>query len=188
MYRCNDVMVDGVNREVRVDGALQPTGPGRQALGDNGRDQAVIRTAHGRGYRFVAEVTMTDERSLRPTAPDRPRRPSRPNPVHPRSTAPGRWWADTTKWTNSIGSSTTCAAPASCRPDRRTRARPASPVSASSGHARPVCRRPTSAAPGALQQLVETCLATQALDRQAACGGWWARSSRQPGDTEVIDS
>ena len=28
----------------------------RQAVGDNGRDQAVIRTVHGRGYRFVAEI------------------------------------------------------------------------------------------------------------------------------------
>mgnify|MGYP001819153943 CR=1 FL=1 len=28
----------------------------RQAGGDNGRDQAVIRTVHGRGYRFVAEI------------------------------------------------------------------------------------------------------------------------------------
>ncbi|HEX6425485.1 MAG TPA: AAA family ATPase [Acidimicrobiales bacterium] len=28
----------------------------RQALGDNGRDQRIIRTVHGRGYRFVAEV------------------------------------------------------------------------------------------------------------------------------------
>jgi pimeloyl-ACP methyl ester carboxylesterase/DNA-binding winged helix-turn-helix (wHTH) protein len=28
----------------------------RQAVGDNGRDQRVIRTVHGRGYHFVAEV------------------------------------------------------------------------------------------------------------------------------------
>jgi DNA-binding winged helix-turn-helix (wHTH) protein len=28
----------------------------RRALGDNGRDQRVIRTYHGRGYRFVAEL------------------------------------------------------------------------------------------------------------------------------------
>ena len=28
----------------------------RRAVGDNGRDQRVIRTVHGRGYRFVAEV------------------------------------------------------------------------------------------------------------------------------------
>lgn len=28
----------------------------RRAVGDTGRDQHVIRTVHGRGYRFVAEV------------------------------------------------------------------------------------------------------------------------------------
>lgn len=28
----------------------------RQALGDNGRAQAVIKTAHGRGYRFIADL------------------------------------------------------------------------------------------------------------------------------------
>ena len=28
----------------------------RRALGDNGRDQRVIRTVHGRGYRFVADL------------------------------------------------------------------------------------------------------------------------------------
>ncbi len=28
----------------------------RRAVGDNGRDQRIIRTVHGRGYRFVAEV------------------------------------------------------------------------------------------------------------------------------------
>lgn len=33
----------------------------RQALGDDGRTQRYIRTAHGRGYRFVAAVTSTDQ-------------------------------------------------------------------------------------------------------------------------------
>ena len=28
----------------------------RRAVGDDGRAQAIIRTVHGRGYRFVAEV------------------------------------------------------------------------------------------------------------------------------------
>ncbi len=32
----------------------------RQAVGDTGRDQAVIRTVHGRGYRFVAEVERAE--------------------------------------------------------------------------------------------------------------------------------
>lgn len=29
----------------------------RKAVGDNGRDQRVIKTVHGRGYRFIAPVT-----------------------------------------------------------------------------------------------------------------------------------
>src|SRR5918995_1833859 len=33
----------------------------RQAVGDDGREQRVIRTAHGRGYRFVAPVTEADD-------------------------------------------------------------------------------------------------------------------------------
>src|ERR671919_574161 len=37
----------------------------RQAVGDSGRDQAVIRTIHGRGFRFVAPVV---ERSMGPLA------------------------------------------------------------------------------------------------------------------------
>lgn len=36
----------------------------RQALGDDGRTQRYIRTAHGRGYRFVADVTSTDRDDL----------------------------------------------------------------------------------------------------------------------------
>src|SRR5918994_7026683 len=31
----------------------------RRALGDDGQSQRIIRTLHGRGYRFVAEVTDT---------------------------------------------------------------------------------------------------------------------------------
>ncbi|MGH9234137.1 MAG: alpha/beta fold hydrolase, partial [Acidimicrobiales bacterium] len=34
----------------------------RRAIGDNGRTQRLIRTVHGRGYQFVAEVSETDER------------------------------------------------------------------------------------------------------------------------------
>jgi DNA-binding winged helix-turn-helix (wHTH) protein/tetratricopeptide (TPR) repeat protein len=37
----------------------------RQAIGDNGRDQRLIRTIHGRGFRFVGEVVDLDGR---PTA------------------------------------------------------------------------------------------------------------------------
>ena len=31
----------------------------RRAVGDTGRDQRIIRTVHGRGYRFVADVDET---------------------------------------------------------------------------------------------------------------------------------
>ena len=47
----------------------------RRALGDNGRDQAVIRTVHRRGYQFVADVTMaTDADVRRATAAHAPAR------------------------------------------------------------------------------------------------------------------
>jgi pimeloyl-ACP methyl ester carboxylesterase/DNA-binding winged helix-turn-helix (wHTH) protein len=39
----------------------------RRAIGDDGRTQRLIRTVHGRGYQFVAEVSETDERAR--TAP-----------------------------------------------------------------------------------------------------------------------
>jgi pimeloyl-ACP methyl ester carboxylesterase/DNA-binding winged helix-turn-helix (wHTH) protein len=41
----------------------------RRAVGDTGRDQRVIRTIHGRGYRFVADV-VTDDGRLRASADD----------------------------------------------------------------------------------------------------------------------
>ena len=37
----------------------------RRAVGDDGTRQAVIRTLHGRGYRFVAEVTEDPGRACR---------------------------------------------------------------------------------------------------------------------------
>ncbi len=40
----------------------------RQAVGDTGRDQAVIRTVHGRGYRFVAEVAHAEVVAAEPLA------------------------------------------------------------------------------------------------------------------------
>src|SRR5262245_27312752 len=48
----------------------------RQAVGDNGQEQRVIKTLHGRGYRFVGRVTegepvtiaaSADEQGARPT-------------------------------------------------------------------------------------------------------------------------
>ncbi len=40
----------------------------RQAVGDDGREQRVIRTAHGRGYRFVAPVTEAEGAAAGPGA------------------------------------------------------------------------------------------------------------------------
>ena len=40
----------------------------RRALGDDGQAQRVIRTLHGRGYRFVAEVAERPSRRRRPAA------------------------------------------------------------------------------------------------------------------------
>src|SRR5918994_6820722 len=37
----------------------------RRAIGDDGRGQRMIRTAHGRGYQFVGEVVETEERTGR---------------------------------------------------------------------------------------------------------------------------
>ena len=34
----------------------------RQAVGDDGEKQAVIRTVHGRGFRFIPEVTTSSTR------------------------------------------------------------------------------------------------------------------------------
>jgi DNA-binding winged helix-turn-helix (wHTH) protein/pimeloyl-ACP methyl ester carboxylesterase len=41
----------------------------RRALGDDGQSQRMIRTLHGRGYRFVADVA---ERAVAPEGPSRP--------------------------------------------------------------------------------------------------------------------
>ncbi len=38
----------------------------RKAIGDNGRDQRLIRTIHGRGFRFVGEVVGADEATAAP--------------------------------------------------------------------------------------------------------------------------
>ena len=42
----------------------------RQAIGDTGRDQTMIRTVHGRGYRFVAEPDETHRLSEHTAEPD----------------------------------------------------------------------------------------------------------------------
>lgn len=50
----------------------------RAALGDSGRAQHTVRTAHGRGYQFVAEVT---EQPTPPTTPPSSTEPRRPIPA-----------------------------------------------------------------------------------------------------------
>ncbi len=35
----------------------------RQAVGDTGRDQSIIRTLHGRGFRFVGSVNVPEDRA-----------------------------------------------------------------------------------------------------------------------------
>jgi DNA-binding winged helix-turn-helix (wHTH) protein len=39
----------------------------RKVLGDNGRVQRYIKTAHGRGYRFVADVTLVESALVAPS-------------------------------------------------------------------------------------------------------------------------
>ena len=56
----------------------------RQAVGDDGKSQRVIRTVHGRGYRFVAPVDAPAD----PHAPADPRPPGDPPPLGDR---PGPW-------------------------------------------------------------------------------------------------
>ncbi len=72
----------------------------RRAMGDDGRDQKLIRTVHSRGYRFVADVNVeaTSEPQLpRPTGlqPVRPRRSATPSATvctsHTRSPAAASW-------------------------------------------------------------------------------------------------
>lgn len=44
----------------------------RQAIGDNGRDQRMIRTVHGTGYRFIAAVDQVDDSSAVQHRDERP--------------------------------------------------------------------------------------------------------------------
>jgi DNA-binding winged helix-turn-helix (wHTH) protein len=54
----------------------------RRAVEDNGRDQQVIQTVHGRGYRFVASVTEYSDAPLAasPTTPPSPSLPGASTP------------------------------------------------------------------------------------------------------------
>src|SRR2546427_796689 len=62
----------------------------RRAVGDTGRDQRIIKTIYGRGYRFVADVLENPGSTARPAA--RRRRSARPprTPGHPRTGSCGR--------------------------------------------------------------------------------------------------
>jgi DNA-binding winged helix-turn-helix (wHTH) protein len=55
----------------------------RRAVGDTGRDQRVIKTIYGRGYRFVADAneqpSAADRAAAGVTAPAQPSQPSRPS-------------------------------------------------------------------------------------------------------------
>lgn len=52
----------------------------RQAIGDNGRDQRMIRTVHGKGYRFVAEIDESGDSPQSSPAHSEPRPTA--SPVH----------------------------------------------------------------------------------------------------------
>lgn len=55
----------------------------RKAVGDTGAAQEIIRTLHGRGFRFVAELTNTKAQMQ----PAQPENPAEPNPTrHPEQT------------------------------------------------------------------------------------------------------
>jgi predicted ATPase len=48
----------------------------RQAIGDDGRDQRMIRTVHGTGYRFIAALDEFDDSSASPERGDHPTPPA----------------------------------------------------------------------------------------------------------------
>src|SRR5215813_8556594 len=48
----------------------------RQAIEDNGRDQRLVKTLYGQGYRFVAKVTRTDSASPVPAVSRREPHPA----------------------------------------------------------------------------------------------------------------
>ena len=66
----------------------------RRAVGDDGHAQRIIRTHHGRGYRFVADVAETDRSRARrrPSPTRRPRTGTRRSgtPSATASTSPTR--------------------------------------------------------------------------------------------------
>ena len=73
----------------------------RRAVGDDGQAQRVIRTVHGRGYRFVAPVDDTQE-PMRPTGPTELIRPTEATPS---GSSPGDegGWVGPVRYTTSDG-------------------------------------------------------------------------------------
>jgi len=61
----------------------------RRAIGDNGRDQRLIRTIHGRGFRFVGEVSDGDGRGDEAGPATSPSDPERPVVASPHAVASG---------------------------------------------------------------------------------------------------
>ncbi|MEM8570472.1 MAG: winged helix-turn-helix domain-containing protein [Pseudomonadota bacterium] len=53
----------------------------RKAIGDTGSDQSVIRTIHGRGFRFVAEIENAETATPAEPIPAEPAPPDAPNPT-----------------------------------------------------------------------------------------------------------
>ena len=66
----------------------------RRALGDDGSAQRVIKTVHGRGYRFVATLDDpgTESASERPSAPAPSAAPATPAAPEPSDSTPARTW------------------------------------------------------------------------------------------------
>ena len=65
----------------------------RRAVGDSGRAQQVIQTVHGRGLRFMAEVTVTDAPLAAPVIAPPP-----PAPRPPAAAAAASWWGARRSW------------------------------------------------------------------------------------------
>ena len=67
----------------------------RQAIGDDGRNQRLIRTAHGRGYQFVAsadEAAQPDPVASVPSAPPEQEQWRSFDELQQRSTSPDNAW------------------------------------------------------------------------------------------------
>jgi DNA-binding winged helix-turn-helix (wHTH) protein len=81
----------------------------REAIGDSGREQRLIQTVHGRGYRFTAPVTVANgPPSVRAVSSPPSWLAAEPSPL-PALGPPsvGSWWAATGNWRSCTSTSTT---------------------------------------------------------------------------------